>query len=324
MSPPRRMTAIWLFTGVLAVLAFFIWTVAGSLGAVDAPSAVPWWVLGLGFAVSNLLVAHITFEGLSHAMDFVPVPLLVGLVFCSTSELLWAAMAGLVVFFLVHRPPPIKLLFNLANWAVAIGAAALVFHGVLGSAPVPNWQGWLACYAATLTFFAILSLGVTAAISLTIRRFERSATLPLLGGAITLVTTALGVLTVTIMWDDWRGLWLVVVAIGVAYAGLRAFVRLRNRYASLELLYRFTASVSGATDTDDVLRRTLERSRELMSAGIAELVVSLPEGGWMTKRLDGDQIVTDVDRTADPKRLESLVLNAAVPVLSRRNQRDAP
>jgi diguanylate cyclase (GGDEF)-like protein len=110
----------------------------------------------------------------------------------------------------------------------------------------------------------------------------------------------------------------------VAYTGLRAFTRLRNRYASLELLYHFTASVSGATDTDDVLRRTLERSRELMSAEIAELVVSLPEGGWMTKRLDGDQIVTEVDRTADPKRLESLILHAASPVLSRRNQRDAP
>ena len=122
--------------------------------------------------------------------------------------------------------------------------------------------------------------------------------------------------TVTIMWHDWHGLWMVAVAVAIAFAGMRAFVQLRNRYASLELLYRFTASVSGATDTDDVLRRTLERSRELMSAEIAELVVSLPEGGWMTKRLDGDQIVTEVDRIGDPLQLESLVLSPPRPVLA--------
>ena len=86
-------------------------------------------------------------------------------------------------------------------------------------------RGWLACYAATLVSFLISALGISAAISLSLRRLERSASLLIFGGAVVLVTTALGVLTVTIMWDDWRGLWLVVVAIGVAYTGLRAFAR---------------------------------------------------------------------------------------------------
>ena len=300
-----------------------IWSVAWDLSPIPAPHSVPWWVLAAGFAASELLVAHVDFEGQAHTVDLGAVPLLVGLVFCAPHDLLAARLVGLAAVLVIHRRQrPMKLAFNLANTTVELGAATLVFHAVLGSAAVVSWHGWVASYAATLTAFALSAIGITAVISLSLRRFERSASLLLVGGAIVVVTTALGILTVTIMWDDWLGLWLVVMAVGVAYAGLRAFVRLRNRYASLELLYRFTASVSGATDTDDVLRRTLERSRELMSAELAELVVSLPEGGWMTKRLDGDQIVTDVDRTADPARLESLVLHAGSPLLARRNHRD--
>ncbi len=160
-------------------------------------------------------------------------------------------------------------------------------------------------------------------ISLSLRRFKHSALLFAAGAASALIVITLGVLTVTIIWNDWRGLWLVGVAVAVAYAGLRAFVRLRNRYANLELLYKFTTSVSGATDTDDVLRLTLERSRDLMNAELAELLVSLPEGGWMAKRLIGTDIITEIDTTGDADTLESLVLKMGGPVLARRSQRDA-
>jgi diguanylate cyclase (GGDEF)-like protein len=316
---------IWLLSGLLTAVAVALWSVVVQFDAVPAPFALPWWVLAIGFALATLFMAHLAFQGQVHAVDLVAVPTLVGLIFCSPGGLLAAKLVGLVIVLgLFRRQRPVKFVFNLANNMVELGVAALVFRAALGPESVVSLRGWLACYAAIVASFLSSAIGITAAISLSLRRLERSASLLLFGGAVVLVTTALGVLTVTIMWDDWRGLWLVVVAIAVAYSGLRAFARLRNRYASLELLYRFTASVSGATDTDDVLRRTLERSRELMSAEIAELVVTLPEGGWMTKRLDGDQIVTEVDRTADPKRLESLVLHAASPVLSRRNQRDAP
>ena len=325
MSERRSAWPVWVLNGLLTVAAVALWAAVVQLDPVASPYALPWWVLAAGFAVATVLSAHVTFQGQVHAIELGTVPMLVGLAFCSPTELLAANLVGVVVArVIVQRQRPVKFFFNLANSMVELGVAALVFRAVLGSGSVVSLRGWLACYAATLIAFLISALNISAAISLSLRRLERSASLLIFGGAVVLVTTALGVLTVTIMWDDWRGLWLVVVAIGVAYTGLRAFARLRNRYASLELLYRFTASVSGATDTDDVLRRTLERSRELMSAEIAELVVSLPEGGWMTKRLDGDQIVTEVDRTVDPTRLESLVLHAASPVLSRRNQRDAP
>jgi diguanylate cyclase (GGDEF)-like protein len=316
---------VWVLNGLLGALAVGLWLVISGFDRIPAPYALPWWFLAAFYAVTPLVAANVTFQGQIHSVDLVAVPTLVGLVFCTPTELLAANVVGVVLVRLIfQRQRPVKATFNLVNSLVELAVATLVFRAALGTESVMSLRGWLACYLAMLISSACSTLGILAAISLSNRRFERPVPMLLFGAAVGLVTTALAVLTVTIMWEDWRGLWLVAVAIGVAYMGLRAFVQLRNRYASLELLYRFTASVSGATDTDDVLRRTLERSRELMSAEIAELVVSLPEGGWMTKRLDGDQIVTDVDRTADPARLESLVLHAASPVLSRRNQRDAP
>jgi diguanylate cyclase (GGDEF)-like protein len=321
--PP--LLALWSFVFALGALAGLLWWRILDFDALPAPFALPWWLLSIGFAAAMLCMVHVTFQGEAHSIELNAVPMLLGLVFCSPAGLFAANLIALVVVLVVvKRQRPVKAAFNVANSMLELAVAVVVFRAVVGTEPAVSLRGWVACYAAMLVSFAASALGITTVISLSLRRIERSASLLIFGGAVVLVTTALGVLTVTIMWDDWRGLWLVVVAIGVAYTGLRAFTRLRNRYASLELLYHFTASVSGATDTDDVLRRTLERSRELMSAEIAELVVSLPEGGWMTKRLDGDQIVTEVDRTADPKRLESLILHAASPVLSRRNQRDAP
>jgi diguanylate cyclase (GGDEF)-like protein len=320
----HRLAAVWSLSALYALPTLLIWSFARWAAPIDSPASVPWLFLLAGFAVAELLVAHITFEGHSHSIDVAVVPLLIGLVYCSPAGLLAAGTGGLIVYCVSRRLPPVKLVFNVVVNALSLGLAVLVFHAVLGNAGVVSWRGWLACYAAAVVKEICAALCITTAIAVTIGRWEFSFTATFVNLASILVTAALGVLAVTIMWDDWRGLWLVVIVLGVSYVGLRAFTQLRNRYASLELLYRFTASVSGATDTDDVLRRTLERSRDLMSAEIAELVVSLPEGGWMTKRLDGDQIVTEVDRTADPQRLESIVLSAASPVLSRRNQRDAP
>ena len=320
--PPTR--AIWTFIALLGAAAAAVWAVAGGIEPVAAPVRVPVWLLIIGFVVADLLVAHVPFEGQAHTLDLGAVPLIVGLVFCPPLTLLTARLTALGLVLVAHRYSAIKSAFNLANTAFEIGVATLVFHAVLGSATVISWRGWLACYAAALTSLLASSIGIAIVISLSLRRVERSASLVLVGSAAVLVTAALGVLTTAIIWDDWRGLWIVAVAVAAAYGGIRAFVKLRNRYANLELLYRFTTSVSGATETDDVLRLTLERSRDLMRAELAELIVALPSGGWMTKRLVGDDIVTEVEPVDIPTRLESLVLKQGSPLLTRRNQRDAP
>ncbi len=321
--PPTGL--IWAYIALLSLVAAALWAVAGDFDPVVAPHGVPVWLLVIGFVATGLLVADVPFEDQAHSLDLGVVPLLVGLVFCPPLALLAARQVAQVLVLVFHsRQRPIKLAFNLANSAVEVAVAVLVFHAALGGAEVTSWRGWLACYAATLAALLASSIGVAIVISLSLRRVELSASLVLVAEGMALVTTALGVLTVVIIWNDWRGLWMVAVAVGAAYAGLREFVKLRNRYANLELLYRFTASVSGATETDDVLRVTLERSRDLMRAEVAELVVALPGGGWMTKRLVGEHLVTEIERDDDPARLEAIVLGSSAPLLTRRNQRDAP
>jgi diguanylate cyclase (GGDEF)-like protein len=322
---PPPTYAIWAFISLLSFLAAALWAITGGFERVAAPHALEWWLVALGFVLTELLVAHVPFERQTHTLDIGAVPLVVGLVYCAPLELLAARLVALALVLAVHsRQRPMKLVFNLANAAVEVAVAVIVFHAVLGGAAVTSWRGWLACYAATLASSLSSALGVAVVISISLRRVERSASLILVAWAMVLVTTALGVLTVVIIWNDWRGLWIVVVAVAAAYAGFREFVKLRNRYANLELLYRFTASVSGATETDDVLRLTLERSRDLMRAELAELIVALPGGGWMTKRLVGDSLVTEIERDSDASRVESIVLASTSPVLTRRNQRDAP
>src|SRR4051812_32003220 len=219
--PPVR--AFWPFVAALRGPAGVLWSRILDYPAVTAPFALPWWVLAVAFALAMLCMAHVTFQGESHSIELNAVPMLIGLVFCSTSGLFAANFVAVVVMLVViRRQPPIKAAFNLANSMLELAVAVIVFGAVLGPESAVSLRGWLACYAAMLVSFVASALAITAVISLSLRRIERSASLLVFGGAIVLVTTALGVLTVTIMWDDWRGLWLVAVAVGVGFTRPRA------------------------------------------------------------------------------------------------------
>src|SRR5690242_7251663 len=172
MSTHHRLAPLWWFTAVLLVPAAFIWSRAGSLSAIQAPTSVPWWLLALGFAAADLLVAHITVEGESHALDLGALPLLVGLVYCRPVDLLLASVAGLVVFFILRRPRIVKLFVNLAVNAISVGLSVLTFHAVAGDASPVSWRGWLASYAAVLVYALAATMLVTISISLTIGRWD--------------------------------------------------------------------------------------------------------------------------------------------------------
>src|SRR5262249_53699149 len=177
---PPPTYAIWAFIAVLGTVAAALWAVAGGIDPVAAPLSVPVWLLTIGFVITGLLMADVPFEDQSHSLDLGAVPLLVGLVFCPPLGLLAARqVAQLLGLGFQGRQRPIKLVFNLANSAVDVAVAVIVFHAVLGNAAVTSWQGWLACFAATQASTLSSVLGVAIVISISLRRVERSASLVL-------------------------------------------------------------------------------------------------------------------------------------------------
>ena len=121
---------------------------------VDGGIPIPWWVLLLGFIVTEVAVVHLTFgrNSVSFSMSEIPITLSFGAVapiFAIAIRVLGSAI-GLVS----QRVRGVKLAFNVASAALETAAATLVYRAVLGDAHPLDPRGWFAVLAAALAVVA--------------------------------------------------------------------------------------------------------------------------------------------------------------------------
>src|SRR5439155_23744702 len=121
--------SVWCPSAVMAALA-----VALTLGpATEYPPLqephLPLWAMALGFFLGERFVVHLHFRRSAHSFSLGDVPLVLGLLFASSSDLVLGGLAGTAVTLMLDRKlPPIKLFFNLAQFGVAACLAVLVAH----------------------------------------------------------------------------------------------------------------------------------------------------------------------------------------------------
>src|SRR5205807_6068257 len=90
---------------------------------------LPWWLVAISFAVGERCVVHVHFRRGAHSFSLGDIPLVFGLLFCSASGVVLACLLGsAIVWVLDRRLPPIKFVFNLAQFALTTSIAVLVLH----------------------------------------------------------------------------------------------------------------------------------------------------------------------------------------------------
>ena len=122
---------MWWLNGAIWALAaaLFAGPVAG-LGALHTPH-IAWWLLALGFLVAERCVVHLEFTRNAHSFSLGDVPLVFGLLLASAHELVLASVLGsALVLALDRRLPPIKLAFNLGQFALSTCLAAVICHTI--------------------------------------------------------------------------------------------------------------------------------------------------------------------------------------------------
>jgi len=122
----------------LAIWAAAIALFAGPVG--DLPPLhephIAWWWLALGFLIGERCVVHLEFSRNAHSFSLGDVPLVFGLVLASGSDLVIAAVVGPALTLLLDRRlPPIKLFFNLGQFALSVCLAMLICYWVAPVAP---------------------------------------------------------------------------------------------------------------------------------------------------------------------------------------------
>jgi diguanylate cyclase (GGDEF)-like protein len=288
-----RRAALTALTAAIAIAAVALFVlVVNDLPGYGLGPQVPWWALAAAFAATELFVVHAYVRGSAHSLSISELPLILGLLLASPRDVVIAQIAGpMLVLALSRGHSPIKLVFNLGQFALTASLATITLHALAGPTIELGPEVWIAVFAAvgasavtgaTLVFAAIaLSEGVIP-----------SRRLALLMGAdllVAMTNTSVGLAAATLVARDAQAGWLLLAPAFVLLLAYRAYLSERTKHESLEFLYGVARSLSRAPDIEsalvDLLRRTRDAFRVekaeivLFSAGDTPLRTALDDGG---------------------------------------------
>ncbi|MHB1782913.1 MAG: hypothetical protein ACYCTE_09520, partial [Acidimicrobiales bacterium] len=106
------------------------------LAAIPAPLHIAWPLLAAGFLLGHFATFRVEFDDDSHNVDLTDVMLLPAIVFGGVGGVVVAALLGTAVRSAYMRRPPLKCAFNVALHGAVVSIALVVYHAVLGAAPV--------------------------------------------------------------------------------------------------------------------------------------------------------------------------------------------
>src|SRR5205814_9176226 len=126
-----------------------------------------WWALAPVFAATEVFVVHVHFRRSAHSMSLGELPLVVGLLLASPTDVVIAQVVGSgIVLALNPGRSLIRLVFNVGQYALAACVASAVFHLLMPAHVGLGPQAWSAAFAGTLLSSAMGVLLIGAAITL--------------------------------------------------------------------------------------------------------------------------------------------------------------
>jgi diguanylate cyclase (GGDEF)-like protein len=326
--PPNvfgRVLGLAVFIAAMAGLAYFL--VVRHLTTSDVPIAVPWLILTLGYAASELTVVHIEFRRDAHSVSLNEIPLVVGLVFATPGHLLLAHLVGAGAVLVLHRRQAVlKLVFNLSHFALEDCVAIVVFHALLGGTVRLGAALWVAAVVAAAAAATVSVVTVSVVIWVNQNRVVIGQLWAVISVAFVgaVFNACVGLVAVIVLWADAGATVLLIVIGAILCVAYRQYASLQERHASLELLYQFTQAVRGSGDAEQIVSDVLAQTRRMMRAEVAELAV-LPAYGeqgidWLV--LDSESDVPT--RTLEPSLHPSLarLVESGRPVVGPKTVRD--
>ncbi len=281
-----------------------------------ADLGIPWEAFVAAFVAADLARFRVELREQAHGLDLFELALVPALLFCAPTWLLVARLlASAISLGVVRRAPPIKLAFNTAQYCLRVGVAVLIGHatGLSSHSPV-SARVWLAILAACAGSELISRLAVVTVIWIAAGRPQASELfeLAIAGPILMVTTTTLGMVCATVLWANPAATWMLAVVAGIAAAVHHVHHKLRQRYANLRILSRFTRDVSEVGTGRAVMVTVLEQARTILNAEWAKLVVRDEEGvSATTSTTDG---VTETSGLDDQLASWLLGLDTAVRV----------
>ncbi len=278
MSAERvRAAAIWLLVALIAgTTAALYFAVVRDLPAYTDGFQIPWWALAIGFAATEIFVVHAHIRGSAHTLSLSELPLVAGLLLATPQELVVAQVAGpIVVLLFVRGSAPVKVAFNVAQFALTATLSVIVLHALV-PAPAEIGPGvWSATFAAVGAGSLVAAALVLAVIALAEGTLPSLEMLRMFGVdlVVSLTNTSIGLAGATLMAQDWSAGWLIIPPAAVLILAYRAYMSEHTKHQSLDFLYGVARSLSRAADIESALVDLLERTRDAFRVRTAEIIL---------------------------------------------------
>jgi diguanylate cyclase (GGDEF)-like protein len=306
---------IWAFSAVIALAAATIFVVhVRNLPRVDGTLDIPWPVIAIVFALAEFLDVQVHFRRETHAFSLSEVPTVLALFFLDPTAYLLALLVGSGAALVVQsREHPLKIAFNLSNFAFTAMIAVTLFHALGAEAGIIGPATWLATFVAMLVASTIASTTIATAISMSggAPQFQKLPEMIQFGSLVALANTSLALLAVTVLWVNATAIWLLVIPLTTLFVAYRAYVSEREKHERLELLYESSRILQNSPELDSALLALLNHAREMFRAEIAEIVLYPRRGD------DPTALRTRSTHERDPEVMVPVTVGSTDPVRRR-------
>jgi diguanylate cyclase (GGDEF)-like protein/PAS domain S-box-containing protein len=152
-----RAVGVWVWILILALtgLATGVGSHRLAGAVVSAPAPKEWVLIGAALVLAGCLTVEIRHRGEVESFDVFEVALAPALYFFAGGQVVLLAAVTKTVAQLILRMPPVKLIFNVAQWAACAGCGALTFAAI---APGGHPMAALATAMAVVELTNLLAL----------------------------------------------------------------------------------------------------------------------------------------------------------------------
>jgi diguanylate cyclase (GGDEF)-like protein len=277
---PPRISPVWAWIAALAAAAVALYaTQLADLGALLERPRLQWWLLAIIFCLAESFPVHLDFRSETHSLSLSEVGIVLGLFFATPTSLVAALVVGaFVALVAVRRQRPLKVAFNLAEFALSAGIAVVVFRALTELGDPRGPVGWVAAVAGAAAFGLVSVVLVAATITLAAggapwRELPTTVGLGLVGS---LASASLALAAAVMLEADTRSVWLLVVPAACWALAFRAYGQQRKRHEHVQFLYQTMRATQGAPELQTAVRELLVAARAMVSAEYAAILLLDP------------------------------------------------
>ncbi len=272
---------VWLLIAGTVPAAVVVAAAADILPHPEPAYRIPWPAMAALFYLAELAVVHYQFRRDAHSFSMSEVPLVAGLFFMEPIPLIFAQAAGTLIVLTVHRRlPAVKVGFNLTQFALQTGSAAVVFRLVVAMGEPLGPAGWIGALLAGLMALLVADLLINAAIRLSGGRLDRTQMLEVLlhSAVAAAMNVVLGLAAVTILAYAPSSAGLALAPPVVLFVAYRAYMAQRQEGGRLQSLYEATRALHRSPQIESALVASAEQAVAMFDVEMAEIYL-FPDPG---------------------------------------------